>query len=191
MNEQNRRQTLTVGSFGTSWNFIRKNVRKQYLIWGFYHPLDSYEDSCLIYLWSSTCITSRNKPKGKPFSVSAFAVFCPESILQVICVYLYLSICTCSLVSDSLQLHGLQPPRLLWEEGFPRQEYWSGLSFPSPGDLPNLKIKLCLLHWQEDSLPLSHLEAPQINIYIIYIYIYIYIYNIYNIYISSLKQMVF
>ena len=21
--------------------------------------------------------------------------------------------------------------------GFPRQEYWSGLSFPSPGDLPN------------------------------------------------------
>ena len=21
--------------------------------------------------------------------------------------------------------------------GFPRQEYWSGLSFPTPGDLPN------------------------------------------------------
>ena len=26
--------------------------------------------------------------------------------------------------------------------GFPRQEYWSGLPFPSPGDLPNLGIKL-------------------------------------------------
>ena len=25
---------------------------------------------------------------------------------------------------------------------FPRQEYWSGLSFPSPGDLPNPGIKL-------------------------------------------------
>ena len=25
--------------------------------------------------------------------------------------------------------------------GFPRQEYWSGLSFPSPGDLPNPGIK--------------------------------------------------
>ena len=25
--------------------------------------------------------------------------------------------------------------------GFPRQEYWSGLPFPSPGDLPNLGIK--------------------------------------------------
>ena len=26
--------------------------------------------------------------------------------------------------------------------GFPRQEYWSGLPFPSPGDLPNPGIKL-------------------------------------------------
>ena len=34
--------------------------------------------------------------------------------------------------------------------GFPRQEYWSGLPFPSPGDLPNP------VHWQADSLPLSH-----------------------------------
>jgi len=25
--------------------------------------------------------------------------------------------------------------------GFPRQEYWSGLPFPSPGDLPYLGIK--------------------------------------------------
>ena len=25
---------------------------------------------------------------------------------------------------------------------FPRQEYWSGLPFPSPGDLPNPGIKL-------------------------------------------------
>ena len=26
--------------------------------------------------------------------------------------------------------------------GFPRQEYWSGLPYPPPGDLPNLGIKL-------------------------------------------------
>ena len=25
--------------------------------------------------------------------------------------------------------------------GFPRQEYWSGLSFPSPGDLPDPGIQ--------------------------------------------------
>ena len=42
--------------------------------------------------------------------------------------------------------------------GFPRQEYWSGLPFPSPGDLPDPEIKdtLGLFHWQADSLPLSH-----------------------------------
>ena len=40
--------------------------------------------------------------------------------------------------------------------GFPRQEYWSGLLSPSPGDLPDPGVKLYLLHWQVDSLPLSH-----------------------------------
>ena len=44
--------------------------------------------------------------------------------------------------------------------GFPRQEYWSGLPFPSPEDLPiqgsNLHL-LHLLHWQAEYLPLSHL----------------------------------
>ena len=44
--------------------------------------------------------------------------------------------------------------------GFPRQEYWNGLSFPSPGDLPDPGIEPeSLLHWQ-DSLPLSHLGRP-------------------------------
>ena len=37
--------------------------------------------------------------------------------------------------------------------GFPRQEYRSGLPFPSPGDLPNPGIR------PVDSLPLSHREA--------------------------------
>ena len=29
--------------------------------------------------------------------------------------------------------------------GFPRQEYWSGLPFPSPGDLPDPGSILCLI----------------------------------------------
>ena len=44
---------------------------------------------------------------------------------------------------------------------FSRQEYWSGLPFPTPGDLPDPGTEptsLGLLHWQVDSLPLSHLE---------------------------------
>ena len=36
--------------------------------------------------------------------------------------------------------------------GFPRQEYWSGLLFPSPGDLPNPGIKLRSPALQVDSL---------------------------------------
>ena len=44
---------------------------------------------------------------------------------------------------------------------FFRQEYWSGLPFPPPGDLLDPRIEptsLCLPHWQADSLPPSHLE---------------------------------
>ena len=36
--------------------------------------------------------------------------------------------------------------------GFPRQEYWRGLPFPSPGDLPNPGIKPRSPALQADSL---------------------------------------
>ena len=42
--------------------------------------------------------------------------------------------------------------------GFSRQEYWGGLPFPSPGDLPDPGIKATSLELpalQMDSLPLS------------------------------------
>ena len=37
--------------------------------------------------------------------------------------------------------------------GFSRQEYWSGLSFPSPGDLPDPGIRPRPPALQADSLP--------------------------------------
>ena len=40
------------------------------------------------------------------------------------------------------------------------QEYCSGLPFPSPGDLLTQWSNPCLLHWQADSLPLSHQRSP-------------------------------
>jgi len=46
---------------------------------------------------------------------------------------------------------------------FPKQEYWSGLPFPTPGDLPNPGIELASfasLHEQADSLLLTTWEAP-------------------------------
>ena len=42
---------------------------------------------------------------------------------------------------------------------FSRQEYWSGLPFVSPGDLPDPGIKPVSLALQADSLPLSHLGS--------------------------------
>ena len=49
--------------------------------------------------------------------------------------------------------------------GFPRQECWSGLPFPPPGDLPTQGLNPSLLHWQVDSLPLSHQGSPSICIH--------------------------
>ena len=39
--------------------------------------------------------------------------------------------------------------------GFFRQEYWSGLPFPPPRDIPIQGSNVHLLHWQVDSLPLA------------------------------------
>ena len=43
---------------------------------------------------------------------------------------------------------------------FPRQDYWSGLSLPSLGNLPEPEIKLTSPAWQAGSLLLSHLGSP-------------------------------
>ena len=40
--------------------------------------------------------------------------------------------------------------------GFPRWEYWNGLPFPPPGDLPDPGTEPVSPAWQADSLPLSH-----------------------------------
>ena len=47
--------------------------------------------------------------------------------------------------------------------GFFRQEYWSGLPCPPPGDLPDAGFEpasFSLLHWQAGSLPLAPPGKP-------------------------------
>ena len=44
--------------------------------------------------------------------------------------------------------------------GFSRQDYCSGLPFPSPGDLPDPGIEPTSPTLQVDSLPLSHQGSP-------------------------------
>ena len=69
------------------------------------------------------------------------------------------SLQSCPNICDPMDL-ALQAPLSV---GFCRQEYWSGLPCPPPGDLPDPRIKpylLCFLHWQADSLPLSSPGKP-------------------------------
>ena len=50
--------------------------------------------------------------------------------------------------------------------GFSKQEYWSGLPFPPPGDLPDPGIKFTsptAPGLQADSLLLSHWKSPEIK----------------------------
>ena len=58
---------------------------------------------------------------------------------------------SCSVLSDSLRPHAYQAPL---STGFHRQKYWSGLSFPFPGNLPNSGIKLASPALADGSLPL-------------------------------------
>ena len=46
-----------------------------------------------------------------------------------------------------------------------RQEYWSGLSFPSPGALPNPGIKTNSPELQVGSLPLSYRGSPKLGVH--------------------------
>ena len=43
--------------------------------------------------------------------------------------------------------------------GFSRQEYWSGLPFPSPGDLPDPGMEATSPTLQADALPQTHLGS--------------------------------
>ena len=73
--------------------------------------------------------------------------------------------CCCCLVSryitsNSLQPYILQPARLISPWDFPGKNTGMCYHFLLPGILLDQKLNPCLLHWQEDSLSLSHLGSP-------------------------------
>ena len=55
----------------------------------------------------------------------------------------------CLTLCDLMAVAHQAPP----STGFSRQEYWSGLPFPSPGDLPNPGIEAGSPALQVDALP--------------------------------------
>ena len=69
----------------------------------------------------------------------------------------------CLVVSNFLQPHGLQPRQAPLSMEFSRQEYWSGLPFPPPGNLPDSGAEPASPvspTWQGDSLPAEPLGKP-------------------------------
>ena len=59
--------------------------------------------------------------------------------------------------------------------GFSRQEYWSGLPCPLPGDLPDPGIEpasLSLLHWPVGSLPFVPPGKPQFTVICFWTYMF-------------------
>ena len=61
-----------------------------------------------------------------------------------------------SVVCDSLQPHGLQPVRILCPWDFPGKNTGVGCHFLPQAIFPTQWLNPQLLHWQADSLPLSH-----------------------------------
>ena len=69
----------------------------------------------------------------------------------------------CSVTLDSV-MPWIVAHHALLSMGFPRQEYWSGLPFPPPGDLPDPGIEdtsPAPPELQADSLLLSHQGSPE------------------------------
>ena len=72
------------------------------------------------------------------------------------------NLCSVALVaSNSLWRHGLQPARLLCPWNSLGKNTREGCHVLLQGGLPNPGSNLYFLHWQADSLPLSHQGSPK------------------------------
>ena len=87
-----------------------------------------------------------------------FLIFLPYIYHHIICDLFYLCVvcvCVCACALSHVQLCDpldCCPPGSS-VQGFPRQEDWSGLPFPSPGDLPYPGIEPGSPTLQADALP--------------------------------------
>ena len=114
-------------------------------VWGFESSLlmgsrpqnegiSSHVERLLRRLWTQTC--------EKMFSITSQLLF------------------SCWAVTDSLVTQWTVAHQAPLSMGFPRQGYWSGLPFPSLGDLPDPGTEPLSLAWQVGSLPLCCQGSP-------------------------------
>ena len=110
-----------------------------------YFCINHFAQLSIHHLWKLTDNQSRSwiPIKDQPCQQSEDSLL-RSAMLTVLCIVSH------SVMSNSLQTPGQQPRRqapLSME--FCRQEYWSGLPFSSPGDLPNSGIEPGLLHCRQ------------------------------------------
>ena len=92
----------------------------------------------------------------------ACGCFLPPPLSTLIHSILSWCLVMCSVISDSLCPHGLQPATLLCPWNFPGKNTGVGCHFLLQGIFPTQVLNHCLLHllpWQAGSLPLSHLGS--------------------------------
>ena len=75
------------------------------------------------------------------------------SIVLHTLLQIQLTLCCCLVAKSYLTVLLIVAHQAPLSMGFPRQEYWSGLPFPSPGDIPDPGIEPSSSLSQEDSLP--------------------------------------
>ena len=98
-------------------------------------------DVTSLHLWFNICRVGIKIFTLEDFIKTKNKQYCKSTILLLL---------SCSVVSDSLTpwTVAIQAPLCM---GFSRQEYWSGLPFPSPGNFPDPEIQPRCPAWQADS----------------------------------------
>ena len=153
---------MEAGMGGVSWKKTDLKIFGNWLYMFLLGEDKCYEVELKLYGYAPHCqfYTSRVEKEGKlrmcrnilfqdimpnwPILMDEWFSF---DIYTHVCRYIYLHIYTVlsrSVISDSLQLHGLQPARFLCPWGFSRQEYCSGLPGPPLGRYISISISISI-----------------------------------------------
>ena len=118
-----------------------------------------YDNSALNFLRSTHivfhngCTVFHSHSHSPVCKDSSFSTFSTALIIILFFYFLTMCVVSCSVMSHSLQPHGIVAHQAPLSMGFSRQEYWSGLSCLPLGDLPNPGIEPRSPALQTDSLP--------------------------------------
>ena len=94
------------------------------------------------FIWDNRKRILFSAKKKKNHSSNIIVQYIRKLQLKQLSKWMLNSICCCCLVLDPMDCN--QPGFSV--HGISRQEYWSGLPCPPPGDLPAQGLNLCLLN---------------------------------------------